>query len=344
MTKQQYAAIVGGIFIILFVLGTWYLYSRGIFSGTRAVIDGQPLVGELFVTLQDTTNKTPDVYSYVLGLGELKPFFGTNRNNMTAVFSADYKRIAYMSRQKGEKAYQLYTLGADRTNLKQVTNDANPIKREPVWSHSGAYIAYAVQPGGLTGANLSSPNNWQVFITSTEGKTLGVVSGTNPFFSPNDEVLFVLRAEGIYALDMAQFTQPKATTGAQGIVSPEARLVVPTIADPKLPASRSMKISVSPDGRRLAWSVPKEGFVRIATIIQWEPLAIEKDKDIRATAYYSVFSPDSQFVALQQADVASDGKLSNARVVAYKLSNFHSAKVLDLSAYDPSFMWLTAWR
>jgi len=311
MIKQQYAAIVGGVFIILFILGSWYLYSRGIFIGTRAVIDEQALTGESFLTLQDTTNKTPDVYSYIFGVGELKPFFGTNRNNMTAVFSADYKRIAYMSRQKGEKAYQLYTLGADRTNLKQVTNDANPIKREPVWSHSGAYIAYAVQPGGLTGANLSSPNNWQVFIISTEGKTLGVVSGTNPFFSPNDEVLFVLRAEGIYALDMAQFIQPK-TTSVQTIMSPEARLVVPTIADPKLPASRSMKLSVSPDGRRLAWSVPKEGFVRIATITQWEPLVIEKDKDIKTTAYYSVFSPDSQFVALQQADAVSDGKLSNA--------------------------------
>jgi hypothetical protein len=341
MTKQQYAAIAGGIFIILFAVGFWYLYTRGIFNEVRAVIDGQPLAGELFITLQDTANKTPDVYSYMLGAGELKSFFGTNRNNMTAAFSADYKKIAYMSRQKGERAYQLYVLDADRSQLQQITNDANRIKREPVWSHNGAYIAYAVQPEGVTGADLSTPNSWQIFITTAAGKTLGVVSGTNPFFSPNDEVLFVLRADGIYAIDMPQFTQ---AANAAAVTSSQARLVVPSIADPKLPVSRSMKIAVSPDGRRLAWSVPKEGFVRIATVTQWEPLTIEKDKDLKVTAYYSVFSPDSQFVALQQADAASDGKLSNARVVAYKLSNFHSAKVLDLSAYDPSFMWLTAWR
>lgn len=341
MTKQQYAAIAGGVLIILSAIGLWYLYSRGLFSGVNAVIDGQPLVGELFLTLQDTTNKTPDVYSYVFGVGELKPFFGTNRNNMTAAFSADYKKIAYMSRQKDERAYQLYVLDADRSKLKQITNDANRIKREPVWSHNGAYIAYAVQPGGVSGAKLSTPDSWQIFITTAAGKTLGVVSGTNPFFSPNDEVLFVLRADGIYAIDMPQFTQSK---NAAVVTAPQAKLVVPTIADPKLPASRSMRLSVSPDGKRLAWSVPKEGFVRVATITQWEPLTIQKDKDIKTTAYYSVFSPDSQFLALQQADAASDGKLSKARIVVYKLSNFHSAKVLDLSAYDPSFMWLTAWR
>lgn len=319
----------------LLVLGLgafWYNTSE------KNALLGMPQVGGLLLTLQDKDTKNFNIYEYSFETGALEPFFTNNHSNLTAALSADYGHVAYMSRQTNEQAYQLYVMNTATQTLTQVTNDANNIKREPAWSRSGAYLAYAVQPAGLQGAELSYPDNWQTFVVDREGKTLGVVGGLHPFFSPDDKTLFVVRANGIYAFPMEQFSvgdgMPAALDGA---------LVVPTITDSELPASRSTKVVVSPDQAKLAWLVPKEGFVRVFSVKEWSPLTLAKDDDIQAIAYNAAFSPDSKFLALQQAQMVG-GELTNAKIAIYKLSNLRTTDVLDLRSYNPSFVWLGGWR
>ncbi len=329
-------------FKILALVGVLVLLALGAFwygAGGKDSLLGMPQTGGLLLTLQDKDTKNFTMREYSFATGALEPLFANNQNNLTGAFSADGTQVAYMSRQTNDQAYQLYVMNTATKALTQVTNDANRIKREPVWSRSGAYIAYVVQPAGLQGADLSNPDRWQTFLVDRVGKTLGVVGGLHPFFSPDDKTLFVLRANGIYAFPVEQFTANDA--GVPDAL--DGTLVVPTITNPDLPASRSAKVVVSPDHAKLAWLVPKEHFVRVFTVENWSPLTLVKDADIHTIAYGGAFSPDNQFLALQQAQLVG-GELANAKIAVYKLSDLRMNEVLDLSSYNPGFIWLGGWR
>jgi len=331
-TRLFKIAVLTATLLVLGLGAFWYKTNEH-----RAI--GVPKTGGLLLTLQDKDTKQFTLYEYSFATGALEPFFTNTQSNLTGAFSADYRHLAYMSRQKNNTPYQLYVMNTATAELTQVTNDANTIKREPSWSRTGAYLAYAVQPAGLQGADLSNPDRWQTFLVDRAGKTLGVVGGLHPFFSPDDKTLFVLRANGIYAFPVEQFTANDA--GVPDAL--DGTLVVPTITSPDLPASRSAKVVVSPDQAKLVWLVPKQELVRVFTVVEWSPLTLVKDADIQTIAYGAAFSPDNQFLALQQAQLVS-GELANAKIAVYKLSDLRMNEVLDLSSYNPGFIWLGGWR
>jgi Tol biopolymer transport system component len=311
-------------------------------------IDGAPVTGTLYLTLESPAdansngNTYLNTFTYNLASNKLAPYFTDSNRNITAVLSPDGTQLAYFSRANTDPIFELFVKNIATGRTQQLTLDANKFKREPTWSHDGSLIAYSVE-SQATSSNPLVPNAWGVFLVNPSG-TLGneyfAGVGIDPFFSPDGKTLYSLQNDGIHATDLTQLIS--AQQGKK--VLPASTLAVPSITGTTTRASQTMKISVSPDGTHLAWSVPMQGYTDIFKVTSWSPLALTLEKNLPIAAFYSVFSPDSQYVALEQVDVNAQNIPSNPGIVIYHLGDYTYQKVLDLSQYSPTYLWLSSWQ
>ena len=316
------------------------------------------LVGTLYLTLNPVAHPSDiNIHTFNLANRTLAPLLANGRINITPGLSASGNKLVYMSRGKNENAFQIYGMTTDKQAFFQMTEDANQFKREPVWSSDDMHVAYSVQTASAASASsLQLPNSWLVFITNLakEAKLAGL--GANPFFSPDGKVLYALQNDGIHGVSVASLypapTKSKTATATQSATF--GPLLVPTIAGTVATneqqatstagALKNMKISVSPDGKRLAWSVPTRGFVRIFAVTSWAPLTLAPEKDLPVTALFSTFSPNSQYLALEQVVLDANKQFVNPKIVIYSSVDWEKVEALDLSAYTTKYLWLSAWR
>lgn len=333
------------LLVLVVVVVLWASFRS--FHGTSTkgtYLDGVPLTGSLYLTLRDpsSSNLKLNVYTFNLSTQKLAPLFINDKLNITPDISPDGTQVAFMSRWSTELAYQLFVVNTASMNVEQITQDANNFKQDPIWSRDGTRVAYVVQG---TGKNLNSdlPNSWFVFVADIAQHTQQVVSaGVDPFFSPDGKTLFVLQNDGIHAVDLSKLHT--STKPGQSQLS-TSTLVVPTITGTTTPASQTMKIALSHDATHLVWTAPRHGLVRVFKITSWAPLALVAEKDLPANTYYAVFSPDSQYLALEEVDLEdASTKPTNARVVVYHLGDYNSTSVTSLSAYSAPYIRLTAWQ
>ena len=326
--------IIGIICFVIFA-ASFFVYriqNKGIELG------GNKLVGSLYLTLSPLSNSSKlDIYTFDLSNKSLSPLLSNKRDNITPALTVGGDTVAYASKGGEEAAFQIYSMSLQSKYSSPLTQDANPHKSEPTWSSDNIHVAYSVQSLS-TSTNLLFPSNWLVFVTDNEknAKLAGV--GSNPFFSPDGQTLFVLQNDGIHSMSVASLYNTKSKQQA-GF----SKLLVSSITGAGR-ALKSMKISVAPDGKRLAWSVPTEGYVRIFGVNSWAPLTLVPEKDIPVTALGAAFSPDSQYLALEQVTTAVDAKFTNPKIVIYSLKDYASVTALDLSAYSTKSLWLSAWR
>ncbi len=328
-----FLAVVGG--------GLYYYYSthvRGVQLG------GKALKGTLYLTLNPLTDPAKvDIYTFDLSNKALKPLLRNDRQNLTIGLSTDGSKMVYASREKGESAYQLYGRNTfSSTNDFQLTDDLNKFKREPVLSSDNSHVVYSVQPVAAASStpNLALPNSWLIFITDLAKNIKLVGVGTNPFFSPDGATLYMLQNDGIHGVMLSDI---KAATLKNPLMAKQMPLALPLPQGVSL-ARKSMKISISADGTRLAWSVPDQGVVHIYTVSSWSPLTMTPEKDIPATAYFTAFSPDGQYLALQEENIDAAGQTTNPKITIYNLADGQKVQALDLDKYSTKYLWLSAWR
>ena len=347
MNKRNLVGLALCALLLAVVAGFSYLYQYKQ-RGAGTMLGQSKLTGTLYLTLNTGNNMAgSNIYTFNLSTKSLAPIFQNGRSNQTPAFSVAGDKLAYASRGVGDTAYQLYGLTTSGQHYFQVTRDANQIKREPVWSSDGAHLAYSVQPPPVAGTstqNLLLPSNWLVFITDLSQHSNLVGVGADPFFSPDGKTLFALQNNGLRAVSVASVLATSTKTKSSQLVT-FGPLLVPPPTGTTTPALKSMKISLSPDGTHLAWSVPTKGFVRIYSIKSWAPLTLVQEKDLPLTALYSTFSPDSKSLALEQVTLdPATKKFVSPKIVIYSLSDYASIQALDLSNYSTAYSGISAWR
>jgi WD40 repeat protein len=297
--------------------------------------------GNIFLTLQSPSTGTLDIYAYNVTSGALATMLSNGGHNMTAAFSHDGKMVAF-SHRGGPSLWQIYIANADGSGSRQITTDSNRFKREPVWSYDGRQLAYSVEQENPN-LNPLAPNSWEVYLSDLTNAPVFLGLGIDSFFSPDGRTLYVLQNDGLHAINLTKVSMAGNTAGVP-LPFPSQLVESTLVMGSSTMASQTMKISVSPDGTHLAWSAPTLGLVRIYKITSWAPFIIEPEKDLQVTAYYSAFSPDSQYLALQEVDLDVNGLPTNARVVTYHLGDYQPVTKLDLSQYPVSYVFLTAWQ
>jgi Tol biopolymer transport system component len=325
--KKSYTPVFIAILsiIILGVLGYLiYFYYPSIKAGKVG--------GTIYLSLIPNNESKPlGIYTLDIKNRKLKEFLVDESANLSPTFTADGTKMAFARKEAGQDYFQILVATPNSKEMKKVTDDLNwRVKREPVWSPSGEKIAYIVQDFRRPSA---VPDAWEVFLADLSGKSEFIARGVNPIFSPDGTKLLILGDKGLYVYDLFKNASDNPVNGKMGEV------VVPLSNNG---GSQTMKLSVSPDKSKLAWSSPLNGVVRVYDITSWNPFAIKLIKEMSIHAYWSLFSPDDKYLALQEVDWGLIPK--NPRVAIYDLVNYERYEVINLENYIQPYLWMSAWQ
>jgi Tol biopolymer transport system component/DNA-binding winged helix-turn-helix (wHTH) protein len=163
-------------------------------------------------------------------------------------WAPDNRRIAYQSDEQidvtpsafgAQSGSTIWVVGADGQDARQVTRPGDPVggHAAPAWSHDGRYLAFTLFEGG--------PDNGVWLLTLTSGETRPLARGPGLYdvvFAPDDSALYASGGEALLVRIPFNADQPSDTA---------RREVIPV---PGVPGVRG--VSVSPDGRRLAFAGP----------------------------------------------------------------------------------------
>ncbi|HEY4510854.1 MAG TPA: hypothetical protein VJG29_00600 [Candidatus Paceibacterota bacterium] len=197
-------------------------------------------------------------------------------------------------------------------------------KREPVWSADGKSLAYIAADKG--GGDSSVPDYWQIFVTDQSGKDQFIDRGTNPVLSPDGSQILYVQKDGLHRRALT------ATTSE--LVWPVAH------------ARSDMKLSLSFNGKRLAWSnrTGEEGKGEIVLFsVSWRPFSLKVAGEFQLPATYIAFSPDGETLAAVVPGYDFSPLPDALQILFISFDDAHIDAALDLSGFDPSNAWLTQW-
>jgi TolB protein len=211
--------------------------------------------------------------------------------------------LAFVSQERGGRA-EIYLVDATRRTTSRLTNEASA-KSPPVWSPSGAYIAFSGQDGQGDGLYL---------MEAESGETRQLVRGGSnhlPTWSPDGTRLAFIGGTregfGLYVMDMATEHMRRLT----------------------LKDSSIGFLAWSPDGARLAFYVVlgDDGLY----VINADGSSERRLNDGLANS--PVWSPDSRFIAYS---AGSSGN-SELYVIDTETGDYHN--ITNNPAYDIDPVW-----
>jgi Tol biopolymer transport system component len=335
METQSKFRLLSFLLLVGLVLVGYFVYSQG-YVGTLqkqnldfgSKFDPQ---GTLYFSLIpiDGTAKS-GIYSFTMGDKDVKRVLVDDALNASPSLTPGGK-LVFSRKESGEEYFQIFSMEPNGADLKKITSSQRLYKREPVVSHDGTKIAFVAQVVD-EGLNPTLPRAWRLLVTDLQGKEEYVTRGVNPIFSPDNTKLLVLREKGLYIFDLKKNASNTPDDGKFGV------LVLPSVGESNL---QMMKFSVSSDNSKLLWSDPKSGKVGLYSLT-WEPFKLTLLRTFNTYAFWSAFSPDGQYIALEEVDWGVEAK--NPRVVIYSLQTEESKEVLDLSAYSTAYLWMSSWK
>ena len=302
------------VLIVLIVGGAFFFFRFPLF------VDQPQGQGSLYLGLAPINSSKVQLYTYDLGSKELVPVqTGTDSANSVG-FSNDGALRAFVGWQDVGNS-QVYVSSLATNTLYLLTKDSLSYKRLPRWSPDDQRIAF-------TATTIASPAtlaDWSGYVVDREGITHRISSGAYPDWLTDNEGV-ILRTDGLYLFNLAE----------KHVVR-----VIPTISGD---ARFNMRIAVSPDKKRLAWSMPDNGSIQLYDITSLTPVTLENAGVLESHSFWVEFSPDSSKLAAQEVEWNALNTNPRPRIVIFDLESKQKETVLDLSSYNQQYMFLSEWK
>lgn len=133
--------------------------------------------------------KKPIVYVQTLATGKRQAVANFKGNNSAPAWSPDGRQLAVVLSREGFA--QIYTMNADGSGLKRLTNNTSNIDTEPNWSPDGKYLLFTSDRGG-------SPQIYRMPSYGGEAVRLTFEGSYNvtPRYSPDGKSFVFIQREG----------------------------------------------------------------------------------------------------------------------------------------------------
>ncbi|HYF12721.1 MAG TPA: hypothetical protein VD928_00250 [Candidatus Paceibacterota bacterium] len=318
--KIWFAAGIGIILLLLF-----WLYSAA------SAIEPE---GTLYMTLRELPGEANPVsiYAYDFETNDLINQSTDEGDYITNKYSPDGSKIAFGA--YAVDGAKIYTVTNEFANVTPVAGPAGLlIARNPTWSPDGNLIAYQGKEDDI-GDDLDV-EQWMIFIANQKtGQYKFVTTGTSPMFGPNGELL-VLKEDGVYLFPTSNIDWSNSDAGLEGDL---------VIGIEEGVGQANMKLGLSLNGSKLAWSVPDLETLYIYNISSWSPFSASLSNETQTFGFWPVFSPDGKYLALIEVEYEEGFEEGFPSLVVFHTGSMQRKQILDLSQYEAEAMFLTDWR
>ncbi len=325
-SRHATSFFIFAIAIVLLGLGSLYaLWNREKISDFLQNSTRPSPSGYLFLTLTEKNDdvRLGDLSFYALDI-ETERLRKVSVGSITPKLSTDKRFTAFVAGTT--KGMGVHILDHTTGEVREISSNNMPFKREPVWSSDASTVAYvATQASTHEEDGHHTPERWEVYVVDISGEERFIARGYSPVFSPDGNTLLILRNDGLWAYDISSST-------------PVGRVVWGIKGE----ADDMMKINLSPDFKKLAWSNHHSQQVALFEIDDWDALALRSIEQISGSVVWSVFSPDSTHLAMEVFDDV-DGKPENPRIVLRDLSSGKEKLLQSLKGYNVDYLWITDW-
>ena len=201
------------------------------------------------------------------------------------------------------------------------------------WSESAGLLSYerevAESDDPLHRFNIDAT---EVVLFSPESRTdfLVMRQAAQPQWSPDGTSLLYLKDDGLYRYDTLASTER----------------LVHGVAGGGTGIGLESMFELSPDGRYLLWSHPQNGLVVVSEIDSWQPFTYREIGRIQTEGteyYWPVFSPDSQYYAIQAIENDNTGERYNPRVEIRSVTGRDVVMTIPLEAFDFNSLFSDDW-
>lgn len=344
--RIRYIVLIG---LLLFIVGLMY-----VFVGFGLDIDDSSKIptqtnettnvdsgNKIYITAAKKGSLYTDIYTINTNTSAVKPLIdeGGYVRYTSAVAPQNIGQTVFFSSAYATSSSHTFVYPLKITFLNnasgELTDYITPnmsLARLPQWSPDGKMIAYT---GLRNHGNLNDSDDWVVVlydVASTKSNVIGM--GTQPVWSPDGTKVLFVRSDGVYVLPQ---------TAERG---DNAQMLLP-IAPSGYPIK--LKMSLSDDGNLIAISEPGNRRVTIYQI-DWDSLTVTPKQEIETSSedtmpFWPVFSPDMKHIAVLEAqyDKLTDS-LSSPALWEYSLEGNEGKQIVDLSEYDPEFIFVTDWE
>ncbi len=320
LSSQKHTKIVLTAVLTAFILGGVFLYSSLSGSG-----DGQPVSvpsGNLYLGLAPAGSNNPSIHRYDLVSSKISPVSLITPNANSTSISPSGNLLAFVGWKEGDLSH-IFIMDLLKNVSYQLTSDNPLFPRGPRWSPDDRLIAFTASRSKAP--DFRDLDSWGAYVSNLRGETTLIASGAYPEWLTENRGLF-LRSDGVYAFDLQ---------------SKKIGLVLPMVNSK---AAFNMRLAVSPDKTKLAWSAPSIGKVYVYGIKSPEPLSLEKILEIDSHSFWVIFSPDSKYLATQEVDwdkIYSDDPKPRIVILG---DGGERVRQIDLPGYNQQAMFLSDWR
>lgn len=285
--------------------------------------------GKIYLSLRGLTASTTGIYEFDVKKKELKEFLRDDScDNFVLDFSVDKEKIAFVSNCQSEKPYIAIGKG-DKTEIKKliVSDEKETINVGPVFSPDGKKLAFTK----MYFVSDILAESWESFVVDLNGKVEFSTHGVMPLFSLDGRYLLVFKNPGIYKYNL----QTGDVERVIELQDKNGNLILGQV---------NMMLSLSKDGKKLAWSNIDREELYVFEINSWEPFKYKLLAQIKINAFWNSFSPDGKYLAVQETDINERGETINPRLTVFETCSFGELFFYSLKEYDPGEMWVTAWK
>lgn len=229
--------------------------------------------------------------------------------------------------QEGKQVSGIFKIGEGVQELVYASSTLGYLTTSPKISSSGRWYVFSVSPitEDFSHDELFNPRYWSLYLGDMEGGDPRFIThGSAAHFSPDETKLLYLAADGFHVYDIASGSD----------------VFIPELAT-ELPLSYYMA-DISRDGKRLVVTSSPNKEVRVGNILSWEPFKIEWTHRFPILAYWPVFSPDGDYLALMNFDWI-DNEPGNRRVLITDLRTNESQVLENLGEYTGSEFFISDW-